>query len=80
MSTETDLVAIELLQALVETPRQSPSMLAEETGLNHQQIKTALRTLAEVELVETPARGIYVITEAGRRRLQVLLQGLGESE
>jgi len=78
MSTEIDLVAIELLQALAETPRQAPAMLAKETGLNHQQIKTTLRTLAELQLVKTPARGIYMITEDGRRHLQLLLQRLGE--
>jgi len=72
MSTTTDLVALELLRTLAEKPRLSPSMLAEETGLNHQEIKTTLRTLAKLRLVETPARGVYVITEAGRRHLHFL--------
>jgi len=76
MSTKTDLVALELLKTLAEKSRLSPSMLANETGLNHQEIKTTLRTLAKLKLVETPARGIYVITEAGRRHLQFL----GEDE
>lgn len=80
MSTDTDLVAKELLEVLVAQSRLAPSELAEKTGLKHQQVKTTLRILAELLLVETPVRGIYVITEEGRIQLQLLLQHLGENE
>lgn len=70
MSTLTDMVAMKLLKTLDEKPRLSPSMLKDETGLDYQYIKTTLRTLAELGLVETPSRGVYVLTKMGRRHLQ----------
>ena len=75
MSTLTDKVALQLLETLEKKPRLSPSMLADETGLEYQKTKTTMRTLAALLLVETPSRGVYVITEAGRRHLQQIQGG-----
>jgi len=75
MSNLTDMVALKLLETLEKKPRLSPSMLADETGLEYQKIKTTLRTLAALQLVKTPSRGIYVITELGRRHLQQIQGG-----
>ena len=69
MSTQVDPTYNTLLGALEKTPRQSPSMLAKETGLDYQKVKTTLRALAHFLLVETPSRGVYLITDKGRRHL-----------
>ena len=70
-----DKGALQLLETLEKKPRLSPKMLVDETGLEYQKIKTTLRSLAEVQLVKTPSRGVYVITEAGRRHLQQIQGG-----
>lgn len=72
MSTENDLVAQRILEILDEKPRLPPLLISKLTGLSHQYVRTTLRTLSELNLVETPARGIYVLTEEGRRHLHKL--------
>lgn len=59
------MVAIEILIAIKKTPRITAKEISHQTGISTQYIRNTLRLLAELELVETPARGNYVITPKG---------------
>jgi len=66
MNTRTNMVALEILQAIKKTPRITAKEISVETGITTQYIRNTLRVLAELDLVETPARGNYVITAKGK--------------
>ncbi|MDW8022787.1 MAG: winged helix-turn-helix transcriptional regulator [Nitrososphaerota archaeon] len=60
------MVAIEILKTIEQNPRITPLEMSKKLGINLQYIRNTLRTLTELKLVETPARGVYVLTELGR--------------
>ena len=69
MKTEKIMVALEILKAIKNTPRITAKEISEETGITTQYVRNILRVLAELKLVETPARGIYIITSKGEKNL-----------
>ena len=60
------LVAIEILRTIEQNPRITPAEISEKTGITGQYIRNTLATLLELKLLETPVRGIYVITDLGK--------------
>jgi predicted transcriptional regulator len=60
------LTAIELLRAIDQNPRITPQEISEKLKINAQQVRNVLSVLAELKLVETPVRGVYLITELGK--------------
>ena len=64
------LVAREILQLLEKKPRLTAELLADALGTSKQYIHNTLRVLSDLELVETPSRGVYVITKEGVGLLQ----------
>lgn len=40
--------------------------ISEKTGISAQYVRNTLRVLSELRLVETPARGVYLITDLGK--------------
>ena len=63
------MVTLEILRYVQKHPRSTAQELADEIGTTKQYIHNTIRVLKELELVETPMRGVYVITEAGKTRL-----------
>jgi len=62
----TSLVAVEVLETIEKYPRITPAEIAEKTKNSAQYVRNTLRVLTELQLVETPVRGVYVITELGK--------------
>jgi len=58
-------VAKEILQTLLQYPRQTPSSLELSLGVSISTVKAALVHLADLGLIEPIARGLYKITELG---------------
>ena len=71
MNTEKNMVAIKILQAIKITPRITAKEISQETGIAVQYIRNTLRILAELDLVTTPARGNYIITELGQEHIDL---------
>lgn len=67
---QVDLTATQILRVLQRKPRLSPVMIAEETKLSANTVRTVLQTLSELTLVAIPARGIYTVTELGEQVLK----------
>lgn len=65
MMTGKHVVATEILRVIKETPRLTPIEIAEQTRISTQYVRNTLRVLTELQLVETPARGVYLITKLG---------------
>jgi len=59
------MVAIELLQIIKETPRITPVEMGERLTFTTQYVRNTLRVLGELNLVKTPVRGSYILTELG---------------
>ena len=59
------MVAIELLQIIKDTPRITPSEMGGKLRFTTQYVRNTLRVLGELNLVKTPVRGSYIITELG---------------
>jgi len=72
METIKDMVAIEVLTAIQQNPRITPAEIAEKTGITQQYVRNILSPLVELQLIETPVRGIYNITELGEYVLDYL--------
>jgi len=66
MKTEKDLVALEILNVIKENPRITPQEVSEKTEISTQYVRNTLRVLTELKLVETPVRGVYLITDLGK--------------
>lgn len=59
-------VAKDILKALEEYPRQTPSSLQKGLGVSLSMVKGTLVCLNDLELIETISRGLYEITELGK--------------
>lgn len=62
----TSLVAVEVLQTIEKYPRITPAEIAKKTNNSVQYVRNTLRVLTELQLAETPVRGVYVITDLGK--------------
>jgi len=65
MTIAKTLIAKEVLRIIKENPRITPSEMADKIDVTAQYVRNTLGTLAELNLVETPVRGVYLITELG---------------
>ena len=68
----TDNVAMDVLEVICRNPRISPVLIHDKLNkaMNFNTLEYTLRTLRETGLIETLARGIYVITEKGSNTLR----------
>lgn len=66
------MVAIEALRAIEQNPRITPAEISEKTGITPQYVRNTLATMVELKLVETPVRGIYIITDLGKHVLNCI--------
>ena len=66
------MTAVEILKLLREMPRLSPALIAERLGITPGVVRNVLMILSELQLVETPSRGIYQITSLGEHMLDAL--------
>jgi len=66
------LIAKEVLQIIKENPRITPSEISGKTDVTAQYVRNTLGVLTELSLVETPVRGVYLITELGKYVLSYL--------
>ena len=65
------MVAVEILMTILENPRITPQEISGKTEITPQYVRNTLRVLTELNLVETPVRGIYLITELGKHVLKL---------
>lgn len=72
--------AVKILALLHETPRLSPTLIASKTGIPVQYVRNLLAVLLELKLVETPARGLYLITSLGEYVLQQITRVGGQRD
>jgi predicted transcriptional regulator len=70
MTPQIGLAATQILEAIHRKARSTPTMIAEELKLTPQTVRNVLVTLLELELVQTPARGLYEITPYGKELLE----------
>ena len=63
-------VARDILRILKLIPRQNPGSLQESLGVSLSSIKNALIHLTDMGLVDTPSRGVYIITNLGKYVLE----------
>jgi len=66
MSITRNVIAKEVLETIHQNPRITPAEISNKTGITAQYIRNTLGVLTELKLVETPVRGIYLITELGK--------------
>lgn len=64
------MVAIEILETIAQNPRITPLEISKKLGISLQYIRNTLRILTELKLLETPVRGVYVLTELGKHIIQ----------
>jgi len=64
------LAAIEILKTIEHNPRITPLEISKILNVSSQHVRNILTVLMELKLVETPARGVYIITELGRNVLK----------
>ena len=64
-------MAVEILMTILENPRITPQEISGKTEISPQYVRNTLRVLTELNLVETPVRGIYLITELGKHVLKL---------
>lgn len=60
------MAAKDVLRTIDQNPRITPLEISEKLKMNAQQVRNILLVLAELKLVETPARGVYLVTELGK--------------
>jgi len=60
------LIAIEILRVIEQNPRVTPLEISCKLKISTQYVRNTVRILTELGLVETPVRGVYVITELGK--------------
>ena len=63
------MTAIDVLRTIEQNPRITPMEISEKLKMNPQQVRNILLVLAELKLVETPVRGVYLITDQGKNVL-----------
>jgi len=69
-----ELVAIEVLTTIKNNPRITPKEISEKIDTSAQYVRNTLRVLTELKLVETPVRGVYLITDFGENTLSNLTE------
>ena len=69
--------AIEILEIIYKHPRLNPRQIHSKRKLNVHDVGRILQTLRETNLVDTPERGIYVITELGKDVFEGLQEDWG---
>jgi len=60
------LVAKEILKIIAENPRITPFEISKKAEMSAQYTRNTLRVLTELQLVKTPVRGVYLITDLGK--------------
>lgn len=68
------MVAVEILRTVEQNPRITPLEISKKLGISLQYIRNTLRILTELKLLETPVRGVYVLTEVGKHVLKQVLE------
>jgi len=63
------VVALEALKLIKENPRLTPSEISDQIKKSPQYTRNVLAILQELGLVNTPVRGVYMITELGEHVL-----------
>ena len=66
------MTAIEILKTIEHNPRITPLEISKILNVSSQYVRNILTVLMELKLVETPARGVYIITGLGRKVLKEL--------
>ena len=64
------MVAIDILKAIKQTPRITPLEISKKLKISTQYIRNILAILTELGLVETPARGVYTLSNLGKYVLE----------
>ena len=72
MKSGKELVAVEVLKTISDNPRITPLEIAKVIKTSAQYVRNTLRVLTELNLVETPVRGVYLITVFGKEVLNRL--------
>ena len=72
MKSGKELVAVEVLKTISDNPRITPLEIAKVIKTSAQYVRNTLRVLTEINLVETPVRGVYLITVFGKEVLNRL--------
>jgi predicted transcriptional regulator len=60
------LTAVDILRTIDQNPRITPLEISQKLKMNAQHVRNILLVLAELKLVETPVRGVYLVTELGK--------------
>lgn len=60
------MTAIDVLRTIDQNPRITPMEISERLKINPQQVRNILAVLTELKIVETPVRGVYLITDLGK--------------
>jgi len=69
--------AIEILEIIYKHPRLNPRQIHSKRKLNVNDVGRILQILRETNLVNTPERGIYIITELGKDVFEGLQEDWG---
>ena len=64
------MVALDIMKVIEQTPRITPLEISKRLKISTQYVRNVLPILAELGLVETPARGIYTLTDLGKYVLE----------
>jgi predicted transcriptional regulator len=64
------MTAIDILKVIEQNPRITPTEISQLLKVSAQHVRNILTVLAELGLVQTPARGVYVITNLGKHLLK----------
>ena len=71
MTDETSLgTSLEILKLLDSEPRHTIKSMMKKLDLSRSSIKLALLSMTNTRLVKTEAKGLYVITDLGRKALK----------
>lgn len=60
------MIAIEILRVIEQNPRITPLEISRKLTISTQYVRNTVRILTELGLVETPVRGVYVVTDLGK--------------
>lgn len=66
------MIAKEVLRIIKENPRITPAEISGKIDVTVQYVRNTLGVLTELSLVETPVRGVYLITNLGEYILRYL--------
>ena len=71
MTEENSLgTSLEILKLLDSEPRHTIKSMMKKLDLSRSSIKMALLSMTNTRLVKTEAKGLYVITDLGRKALK----------